>query len=258
MTRNVKGFNPEEYLKKGNSDTGEEISYLPAAARLMWFNLYNEQVMGNTMSLTTELTQERQDIIVYKAKLTMLLTDNNGNYYPFVIATGEGSNERTEYGYEMCETRAKARCLASAGFFVDKEKNSSVLDEGSQHVDGPPFVQNTTQPPSQGQSQDLPVLPPVVQNGCSDYEKLKHCLKSFFPYSPFKSQMTYDVVYKADFCDKIKWYAEQNFGKKIIDENLTINEYFKTLKRFLINASAEDRQMLIKCLGDIDNERSKQ
>ncbi len=178
MTRNVKNFNPEKYLKKGNSDTGEEIFYLPAAARLMWFNLYNEQVMDNTMSLTTELTQERQDIIVYKAKLTILLTDNNGNYYPFVVATGEGSNERSEYGYEMCETRAKARCLASAGFFVDKEKNSSVLDEGSQHVDGPPFIKNETQPQSQSQSQELPVLPPIIKNDYSDYEKLKYCLKS--------------------------------------------------------------------------------
>lgn len=140
--RDIKAFDPKDFLELGNAPAtvgengetipGEQIAYLPAKARIAWYNAYCEE-QNKPYSLTSKYEVVATMIIV-KATLSKRVGD-----ILVPIATGLASQcftvDNQASAVEIAETRAKARCLGAAGFSLLEEK-SSINDEGELPVDG--------------------------------------------------------------------------------------------------------------------------
>ncbi|MGN0005009.1 MAG: hypothetical protein ACI37Z_03380 [Candidatus Gastranaerophilaceae bacterium] len=140
--KTIQTFNPKDFLELGNGPStvgsngetipGEQIAYLPAKARLAWFNAYCEE-QKKEYALTSKYEVVGAMIIV-----TATLAERVGNEL-IPIATGLASQsfavDNQAAAVEIAETRAKARCLGAAGFTLLEEK-SSINDEGETPVDG--------------------------------------------------------------------------------------------------------------------------
>lgn len=140
--KTIQTFNPKDFLELGdgpstvgpNGETipGEPTAYLPAKARLAWFNAYCEE-QKKEYALTSKYEVVGAMIIV-----TATLAERVGNEL-IPIATGLASQcfnvDNQAAAVEIAETRAKARCLGAAGFTLLEEK-SSINDEGETPVDG--------------------------------------------------------------------------------------------------------------------------
>lgn len=141
FTRKIEGFNPLDYLKKGTDKDGREFTYLPALIRLLWYNTYVQE-NNKIMSLTSEIISDSSTMITYRATLTEYLNVGD-SYFPIVISTGDGSALRADNGYEMAETKAKARCLGAAGFNI-KDEADLFEDDPTHPADGPISVDGLT------------------------------------------------------------------------------------------------------------------
>ena len=138
FTRKIDAFNPLDYLKRGVDKDGREFTYLPALIRLLWYNAYVQE-NNKVMSLTSEIISENTTSVCYRATLTEYLRVGD-SYYPIVISTGDGSALRADNGYEMAETKAKARCLGAAGFNI-KDEADLFEDDPAHPADGPISVE---------------------------------------------------------------------------------------------------------------------
>lgn len=274
FTRKIEGFNPLDYLKKGTDKDGREFTYLPALIRLLWYNTYVQE-NNKIMSLTSEIISDSSTMITYRATLTEYLNVGD-SYFPIVISTGDGSALRADNGYEMAETKAKARCLGAAGFNI-KDEADLFEDDPTHPADGPISVDGLT-PINEGnekpkktstkktkpeknsekvaEESDEPTTPnlssilpkTVILEGNSDKEDLERCLNSFFPYGRFKGEQVRQLIDDPKFVNTIKEMANQNYGTKIIEDGLTINHFLKVMSRFLISPTSEDRKLLIEVL----------
>lgn len=144
--RDIKGFDPFDLLElgegaatvgpSGETIPGKIVQYLPAKARQDWFNQYCLE-NNKIMPLTTEVVRIDSGLIVIRATLQEVVTINKEQQL-ITIATGIASQfigvDTNSSVVEICETRAKARCLGSAGFSLPAEY--SIFDEGETPVDG--------------------------------------------------------------------------------------------------------------------------
>lgn len=146
LTRNIKGFNPFDLLEIGEGTPtvgpsgkiipGTPIYYLPAKVRQDWYNMYCAE-NKKKMTLTTDIVKLEAGLVIIKASLQDVI-EVDGHEIITTIATGIASQfiepGSTSSIIETCETRAKARCLGSAGFSLPSEY--SIFDEGEMPVDG--------------------------------------------------------------------------------------------------------------------------
>lgn len=153
--RDIKGFNPFDLLELGEGPStvgpsgetipGKIVQYLPAKARQDWFNQYCLE-NNKIMPLTTEIVRIDSGLIVIRATLQEVVTINKEQQL-ITVATGIASQfidaESKSSVVEICETRAKARCLGSAGFSLPAEY--SIFDEGETPVDGPLMNRRTAE-----------------------------------------------------------------------------------------------------------------
>ena len=140
--RDIKAFDPKNFLELGNAPAtvgengetipGEQIAYLPARARIAWYNAYCEE-HNKPYSLTS-----KYEVVATMIIVTATLSKRVGETL-VPIATGLASQcftvDNQASAVEIAETRAKARCLGAAGFSLLEEK-SSINDEGELPVDG--------------------------------------------------------------------------------------------------------------------------
>lgn len=257
-------FKPGEYIEVYKDKEDKEFSYLPAYARMLWFNTYLKDT-GARMSLTSKCVNRVGGKIFYRATLTELLTDANGNFYSFVIATGDSTVFEGDYDAEFADTRAKARCLATAGFSLREERKD--FDEGSSPCDGPlpAAVSVTTDQPEQmtfdvpdafetpEPALEGPTFPPIVADEQTDEEKLKEALKGFFPFSPFKGDRAVDICENPKFIEKINWILGQTFSKDKIIEGTSMNwnEWAKIFERYCIKQTDEDLLTFIRMKKEV-------
>lgn len=155
LTRKIQGFNPVDLLEigegvstvgpSGETIPGEPVYYLPAKARQDWFNQYCFE-NNKVMPLTTSIENSQGGMIIVKATLQEVIKLNDQETL-VTIATGIASQfieaSSTSAIVEICETRAKARCLGAAGFCLPKEY--SIFDEGEVPVDGSLMNRRTAQ-----------------------------------------------------------------------------------------------------------------
>ena len=135
-------FEPQKFILSTEDEAGIDTQYLPAYARILWFNAYQAE-KNILMALTTErITDSDPNLIIYRATLKQYFgchhdgTMIKGVQEPIgvIIATAEASGVRGDsYGFEGVETKAQARCLRIAGFNVNCEgiqdlKESSFAD----------------------------------------------------------------------------------------------------------------------------------
>lgn len=151
--RSVEGLNFKNLLEIGNApdtvgETGETIPgrsvyYLPAKARLEWYNKYCFE-NNKIMPLDCEIIRADGGLVVIKATLKDKVIINNEEQY-ITIATGLASQfiENSSSAIETCETRAKGRCLGAAGFSLPCEY--TLFDEGETPVDGMLINRRTAQ-----------------------------------------------------------------------------------------------------------------
>ena len=151
--RSVEGLNFKNLLEIGNApdtvgETGETIPgrrvyYLPAKARLEWYNKYCFE-NNKIMPLDCEIIRADGGLVVIKATLKEKVIINNEEQY-ITIATGLASQfiENSSSAIETCETRAKGRCLGAAGFSLPCEY--TLFDEGETPIDGALINRRTVQ-----------------------------------------------------------------------------------------------------------------
>lgn len=151
--RQVEGLNFKNLLEIGNApdtvgETGETIPgrrvyYLPAKARLEWYNKYCFE-NNKIMPLDCEIIRADGGLVVIKATLKEKVIINNEEQY-ITIATGLASQfiENSSSAIETCETRAKGRCLGAAGFSLPCEY--TLFDEGETPIDGALINRRTVQ-----------------------------------------------------------------------------------------------------------------
>lgn len=151
--RSVEGLNFKNLLEIGNApdtvgETGETIPgrsvyYLPAKARLEWYNKYCFE-NNKIMPLDCEIIRADGGLVVIKATLKEKVIINNEEQY-ITIATGLASQfiENSSSAIETCETRAKGRCLGAAGFSLPCEY--TLFDEGKTPIDGALINRRTVQ-----------------------------------------------------------------------------------------------------------------
>lgn len=151
--RSVEGLNFKNLLEIGNApdtvgETGETIPgrsvyYLPAKARLEWYNKYCFE-NNKIMPLDCEIIRADGGLVVIKATLKDKVMINNEEQY-ITIATGLASQfiEDSSSAIETCETRAKGRCLGAAGFSLPCEY--TLFDEGETPIDGALINRRTVQ-----------------------------------------------------------------------------------------------------------------
>lgn len=273
--RYCENFDPSKFIKEGLTEEGEKFTYLPAYARVLWFNTYKTEKDLKWGLIAQRITNENDEKVVYHSEV---IDYSNGT--PFVISTGDGSVIKGPFAHEKAETRAKARCLASLGFSV-REEESQLFDEGETPVDGPidctkhqeqetksskkvKEKEKTTEDSKDNEDSQFSFdLPSIVDDGDEDEKMLRKCLNAYFPYQPYKGEKVIDIFIEpghnpATLIDKINWLKDQDFGKRVIDADLTINEWTGIMARYLINPDTEDKKTFLNLVTKMSKEKNEE
>lgn len=256
LLREVKGFNPEEYLID-TQDQENNTKYLPAWARLNWYLQYIQETK-KTLGLSTESRIERE-YVVYHAVLTEYLPIKNNegvvSYCPIVIATGDASAkincDNDIPPFESAETKAKARALASAGFILNVEKQQ-LFDEGNIPVDGA-LLKSDDVP----KTTDAPESNDAEQNTEEDEKEkamLKTALNSFFPYGELKGERVADIYSKPSFKEAIKSMSNTDYLDRMIDDNIKVNDFVHILLKYVIFGNEYKQNILNDIVKEIKKE----
>lgn len=285
------GKKRETIDENGTIVEGEPTCYLPAWVRQMWYNQYcfeNQKVMP----LTTKILRYSDGEVVVEATLSEVFNPGTENQVIIPIQTGLASAFITpgdNSALERCETCAKARCLGAAGFSIREEKGS-MIDEGNTPVDGDladrknvseikkepetkekpkakrgrprkKKAENDNTENIEEKQETFPIpnissFPGLSQdiNKKEECDKLEICLKAFFPYGSFKGEQVVDIIESPKFKEVLDKHSPTNFGKLMVEDNLSVNELISTLKKYLDNPSKEERSILVSLINKIREE----
>lgn len=284
LSRNVTDFNPEEFLEQGESlqkigVNGETLPpepkfYMPAWARILWYNLYCAEHQ-KVMPLTTELIESTDTKVIVKATLSDTISSGEQTILvPIQTAFAQIDIDINEkFPIERAETRAKGRCLGAAGFSIRKETNTS-FDEGDTPIDGDLFKRGCehqekrqTTPKKRGRpkknveeapinSSNIPASQNDAKNGIMDEEEkhLKRCLEAFCPYGSFKGQQVIDVIHEQAFKEQIGKLAKIDYQGVMVDHLLSVNDLIHTLHSYLYQPTKIEQDRLLKVVSILKEE----
>lgn len=83
---------------------------------------------------------------------------------------------------------------------------------------------------------------------------LDKCLRSFFPYGPFRGQQVVDVIDMPKFKEYLDNASKGHFDNLKVAENLYVNDLLQVLSRYLNTPSTEDRSRMMKVISAIRDE----